>query len=320
MAEHPSKKARVNEPDWSAELAEAKSDYRAAKESLDGEFQKNSPNQGYVDHLKQTLQDAQKRIELLLQRQSQQPEDVSVLQRIHEDLIEVKAEVKATCALQMKMATVSAVTESAAATQTRGTAWHRKVVGYFDFHQCMVLSQLFPDERGRPSWFNERDAGDDFRRAQGPFPAVAEHIIPKGDISVGKAWQVDVHEECNDGPSKGMFEIFVSQEIREDTIMYYPIAGEPTHRVKVGGNPLQFKSLHGQKIEIIGKYQANPSLRSLFLKAEMAHRVDRMLPHPATRLKAYQIKCGKMNQPNWTIWQKSVPDRSLPVVQEVHDD
>ena len=59
-----------------------------------------------------------------------------------------------------------------------------------------------------------------------------------------------------DGPSKGMFEIFVSQEICEDTIMYYPIypiAGEPIHRVKVGGKPLQFKSLHGRKIEIIGK-------------------------------------------------------------------
>ena len=103
------------------------------------------------------------------------------------------------------------------------------------------------------------------------------------------------------------------------TIMCYPIAGEPTHRVKVGGKPSQFKSLHGRKIEIIGKCQANPSLRSLFLKADMAHGVDRMLPHPATRLEAYQIKCGKMNQPNWTIWQKSVPDRSLPVVQEVHD-
>ena len=71
MAEHPSKKARVNEPDWSAELAEAKSDYRTAKVSLDGEIQKNSPNQGYVDHLKQTMQNAQRRTELLLQRQSQ---------------------------------------------------------------------------------------------------------------------------------------------------------------------------------------------------------------------------------------------------------
>ena len=87
----------------------------------------------------------------------------------------IEAKVDATCALQMKMATVSAVTESAAATQTRGTEWHRKVVGYFDFHQCMVLSQLFPDERVPPSWFKDRDAGDDFRRAQGPFPAVAEH-------------------------------------------------------------------------------------------------------------------------------------------------
>ena len=93
-----------------------------------------------------------------------------------------------------------------------------------------------------------------------------------------------------DGPSKGMFEIFVSQEICEDIIMYYPIVGEPTHRVKVGGKPLKFKSLHGRKLEIIDKYQANPSLRSLFLKAEMAHRVDRTLPDPSERLEAYQVR------------------------------
>ena len=265
-----------------------------------------------------------------------------MLKRIEAKVDATSAKFEASCTIQMKMVTVSAVTESAAATQTRGSDWRRKVGDYYNFCQCMVLSQLFPAERA-PKWFQKTDAGDEFRRARGPFPAVAEHTIPKGQDSVGKAWDVNVHEECNgllllrhlertyqagkwsmlpvpDGPSKGMFEIFVSPEICEDTIMYYPIAGEPTHRVKVGGKPSQFKSLHGRKIEIIGKYQANPSLRSLFLKADMAHGVDRMLPHPATRLEAYQIKCGKMNQPNWTIWQKSVPDRSLPVVQEVHDD
>ena len=265
-----------------------------------------------------------------------------MLKRIEAKVDATSAKFEASCTIQMKMVTVSAVTESAAATQTRGSDWRRKVGDYYNFCQCMVLSQLFPAERA-PKWFQKTDVGDEFRRARGPFPAVAEHIIPKGQDSVGKAWDVNVHEECNgllllrhlertyqagkwsmlpvpDGPHKGMFEIYVSEEIKAETIMYYPAGGQPIHRVKAQGAPLQFQVLHGRHLDIIDKYHANPSLRSLFLKAEMAHRVDRTLPDPSERLNAYQIKCGKMNQPNWRIWQQSVPDRSLPVVQDVHDD
>ena len=106
------------------------------------------------------------------------------------------AKFEASCTIQMKMVTISAVTESAAATQTRGSDWRRKVGDYYNFCQCMVLSQLFPAERA-PKWFQKTDAGDEFRRARGPFPAVDEHIIPKGQDSVGEAWDVNVHEECN---------------------------------------------------------------------------------------------------------------------------
>ena len=123
-----------------------------------------------------------------------------------------------------------------------------------------------------------------------------------------------------DGPHKGMFEIYVSEEIKAETIMYYPAGGQPIHASKLKAHRCNFRSCMEGILDIIDKYHANPSLRSLFLKAEMAHRVDRTLPDPSERLNAYQIKCGKMNQPNWRIWQQSVPDRSLPVVQEVHDD
>ena len=265
-----------------------------------------------------------------------------MLKRIEAKVDATSAKFEASCTIQMKMVTVSAVTDSAAATQTRGSDWRGKVGDYYNFCQCMVLSQLFPAERA-PKLFQKTDAGDEFRRARGPFPAVAEHTIPKGQDSVGKAWDVNVHEECSgllllrhlertyqagkwsmlpvpDGPHKGMFEIYVSEEIKAETIMYYPAGGQPIHRVKAQGSPLQFQVLHGRHLDIIDRHHANPSLRSLFLKAEMAHRVDRTLPDPSERLNAYQIKCGKMNQPNWRIWQQSVPDRSLPVVQEVHDD
>ena len=264
-----------------------------------------------------------------------------MLKRIEAKVDATSAKFEASCTIQMKMVTVSAVTESAAATQTRGSDWRRKVGDDYNFCQCMVLSQLFPAERA-PKLFQKTDAGDEFRRARGPFPAVAEHIIPKGQDSVGKAWDVNVHEECSglllrhlertyqagkwsmlpvpDGPHKGMFEIYVSEEIKAETIMYYPAGGQPIHASKLKAHRCNFRSCMEGILDIIDKYHANPSLRSLFLKAEMAHRVDRTLPDPSERLNAYQIKCGKMNQPNWRIWQQSVPDRSLPVVQEVHDD
>ena len=269
--------------------------------------------------------------------------DTTVLKRIERKVDETSAKVDVTCALQLKMATVFPVTECAAATQTRGGDWRRKVGDYYNFCQRMVLSPLFPAER-TPRWFQEEeDAGEEFRRSRGPFPAVAEHIVRKGQDSVGRAWDVNVHEGCNglfllrhlertyqagkwsmlpvaDGPHQGMFEIYVSDEIRAERIMYYPAGGQPIHRVKVEGAPLQFQNLHGRRLDIIDKYGQNPSLRALFLTAEMAHRVDRMFPDPATRLEAYTIRCGKMNQPNWRIWQQSVPDSSVPVVQEVSED
>ena len=241
---------------------------------------------------------------------------------------------------QKKLTTVHPVTESVAATQTRGQDWHMKVVKYYDFWQCMVLSQLYGSE-GRPEWF---ESDSDFHRASGPFPAVAEHLIPKGQEIVGRAWDVDVHEPCNgllllrhlerayqagkwtmlpvaEGLEAGMFEIYVGDEHRKETIMYCPSVGEAKHRVKVSGMPLTFGMLHGKRVALINQYKANPSLRALFLKAEMAHRVDASFPHPETRMQVYSTKCQKMFQPNWRMWQMSVPDPHEPVIENVnHED
>ena len=253
------------------------------------------------------------------------------------------AKVDAVATLQTNMVTVSPVTESAAATQTRGRDWHIKVVNYYDCQQCMVLSQLYPDERRLPDWFSK---DDHFRKACSPFPAVAEHIIPKGQEIVGKSWDVDIHDGCNgllllrhlermyqagkwsmlpvtEGTEAGMFQIYVADDCHEERIMYYPEFGEARHCVKVSDRPLTLADLHGKRIELIGKYQANPSLRALFLKAMMAHKVHQSLPDPETRLQSYAMKCQKMSMPNWHIWRTSVPDPGLPVVQTVpheHED
>ena len=129
-----------------------------------------------------------------------------------------------------------------------------------------------------------------------------------------------------DGPDAGFFEIFVSDQCADENIMYLPTVGEGKHRVKgmvdvVADKPLRFRDLHGKKVQLIGKYAANPSLRALFLKADMAHKVDDRLPHPSTRLEGFTARCAKMSMPNWQRWRASVPDPALPVLQDVlHQD
>lgn len=244
--------------------------------------------------------------------------------------------------LTLKMATIEPVRESAAATQRRGHDWHQLVAKFYNFHQCMVLSQLFP-KTSKPTWFQDRDVDREFKHATGAFPPVAERIFPKGQSAAARAWDVEVHEASNgllllrhlertyqagqwsmlpvteEGPNQGMFEIFVSESIQEEKIMYQPAFGKAMHRVKVHGKPLKFGSLHGKLIELMGAYKGNPFLRCLFLKAEMAHRTNG-LPDPRGRLASYSIRCNKMTRPNWAIWLRSIPDPSLPVLQDVESN
>lgn len=245
--------------------------------------------------------------------------------------------------LQKNLITVSPVTLSAAATQTRGTDWNTKVRKYYDFEQCMILSQLYPNQprpQWPPPWLQQ-----DLKKCEGAFPAVAEHVIPKGQELVGKAWEVKVWEGHNgllllrhlerkfqagewsmlpitDGDDAGLFEIFVSEECRHEQVKYQNRFGKdeceilltPTSRC------LRFGDLQGKKVDLLGKYKNNPSLRALYLKAEMAHRVHG-LPHPDSRIQAFTAKCPKMLQPNWRLFRASVPDPELPVVEDVqHED
>ena len=257
----------------------------------------------------------------------------------------IEAKMDGIVMMQNNLCTVSPVTFSAAVTQTRGTDWHFKVVSYYKHSQCMVLSQLYPNQ-AVPSWFR---SDQEHCRVKNAFPAVAEHIIPKGQDTVGKSWNMDIWREYNgllllrhlerkyqmgqwsmlpilDGPDAGLFQIFVSDQCADENIMYLPTVGEGKHRVKgivdgVADTPLRFSDLHGKKVQLIGKYAANPSLRALFLKAEMAHKVDDRLPHPSTRLQGFTARCEKMLMPNWQRWRASVPDAALPVLQDVlHQD
>ncbi|CAE7577152.1 unnamed protein product [Symbiodinium microadriaticum] len=186
-------------------------------------------------------------------------------ERIEAKMDGIEAKMDGIVMMQNNLCAVSPVTFSAAATQTRGTDWHFKVVSY---------------SNTRSAWF-----------------------CPN----------------C-------LFEIFVSDQCADENIMYLPTVGQGKHRVKgivdgVADTPLTFRDLHGKKVQLIGKYAANPSLRALFLKADMAHTVDNRLPHPSTRLEGFTARCAKMSMPNWQRWRASVPDPALPVLQDVlHQD
>ena len=61
---------RLDGPDWTAELQQSKREYAEANAELK-EAIKVGADEKYIQHLRETMQDAQKRVELLLQRQSQ---------------------------------------------------------------------------------------------------------------------------------------------------------------------------------------------------------------------------------------------------------
>lgn len=222
------------------------------------------------------------------------------------------------------------VTESAAATETRGTDWNGKVMEHFQCNRsCVVLAALFP-QVPKPRWFGQ---DPEFRRSQTAFPAVATHIVPKGQIIVGQFWNIDVHAPTNGLPllrhlertfQAGLwtmiptgyrnFKLFVSDALKDVEIKYYGSVGEPEHGVqKENGEPLFFRDLHEREITI----NTTVSYRALYLKAQMAHCVNTELPNPAHHVQEYQESCSQMTGPLWVRLWSSVPDPMLPVVQEV---
>ena len=90
--EPPAKRARGDEPDWTAKLNNAEKDYDEAKkkhdekeQKLEAELRKENPQEKLIQFLQKTMEDAQttmqnaqKRIDfaqqMLLQKQSQPPE------------------------------------------------------------------------------------------------------------------------------------------------------------------------------------------------------------------------------------------------------
>ena len=74
--EPPAKRAKVVEPDWTAEFAEAKAKYNTAGQKLEEELEKDPQqrDQQRIEFLQKAMQNAQKDKELLLQKQSQPSE------------------------------------------------------------------------------------------------------------------------------------------------------------------------------------------------------------------------------------------------------
>ena len=69
-SQNPAKKARVTKDDEDR-LKKAEADYEEARQQLDDAYKARPRDSDFIDYLKEKMRDAQKRIELLLQRQSQ---------------------------------------------------------------------------------------------------------------------------------------------------------------------------------------------------------------------------------------------------------
>jgi len=109
---------------------------------------------------------------------------------------------------------------------------------------------------------------------------------------------------------EGTFEIHISMELRtgdKQYVMYYRSVGEPIGHVKVRRDDewgrLKFEDIHGKKVKLIGKYSSNPSLRALYLKAEMAHRTMQELPDPHSVRRYYTEHCPKLKEVVWELFQ-----------------
>lgn len=238
--------------------------------------------------------------------------------------------------LVRNLAKVRPVTLSAAALETQGTDWNRKVREHYESTACAVLSSLFPDDADRkPRWFRHDPF---FKKSDTAFPAVAEHIIPKAQHVQGAMWGVDVHDASNGllllrhlerqyqagkwtliPTDNGTFRLFVVEALRNEEVEYIPQTGKAVHRVWVRrqgrDSVLLFGDLDGKEIRL----RTKPSMRALYLKAEMAHGENPELPDPSHHMDAYQLDCPKMKEELWKRLRESTPDPALPVVQDVDD-
>ena len=199
-----------------------------------------------------------------------------------------------------------------------GSTWSKNVKAHYGQKCCTVLSQVFPQTHA--SWW---------------FPAVSEHIVPKGQWQVASKLGFEVSNSRNGllllkhlektyqagkwtliptgNHAKGVeLKIYVSNDLKTKSIQYEDgkaVCGK-CHR-KDKPRPLTFDDLHEKTISV----NPAPFMRSLYLKAEMAHGEHNELPNPRDFTQNYEKRCDAMKAVLLQRLLQSKPDQALPVVQ-----
>jgi len=200
----------------------------------------------------------------------------------------------------------------------RDGTWSKKVKAHYEVEYCTVLSQLFPQSY-LYYW----------------FPAVSEHIVPKGQWQLAKGLGFKVSDSRNGllllkhlektyhagkwtpiptgNHANGVeLKIYVSNDLKAKQIEYEDgtvVCGKEGGKGKL--KHLTFGDLH-EKIICVNP---PPYMRSLYLKAQMAHGECEELPNPQRCAENYEKQCGAMKEELFQRLLRSQPDLALPVVQ-----
>ena len=110
-------------------------------------------------------------------------QDAAALARIEAKMDGIEAKMDGIVMMQNNLCAVSPVTFSAAASQTRGTDWHFKVVSYYNHKKCMVLSQLYPNQ-AVPSWF------ESYHEHGSPQDCISSSCGAHHSEGAGYSWQI----------------------------------------------------------------------------------------------------------------------------------
>ena len=106
--------------------------------------------------------------------------------------------------------------------------------------------------------------------------------------------------------------IYISNDLKAKKIEY---EDGTVVRGKRGGKgrprDLTFGDLHEKTIHV----HPPPYMRSLYLKAQMAHGECKELPNPRDCAENYEKQCGAMKEELFQRLLRSQPDLALPVVQ-----
>ncbi|CAE7657786.1 TRR2 [Symbiodinium microadriaticum] len=308
-AEPAAKRVKLDGQRLSDELTEAQSDYEKTREELRRAYAADVRDEGLIQFLTTTMQNAHSRYQAILTALSEQSE---VPVKELKDAVEKNTHVVCQVGnMVLQMSAVRPIRADADRTRKR-SCWGSDVRKHFQLPDgelvCSVLSHMYADTMFQAhEWCRSKGWGS-------PFPAVAEHIVPESQPGAAAAFGLEVCDPCNAFPllkhielmyQEGKLSIMpsgqprdangvelvvhVSQRFHREAVQYKQdrtpprqIPKDPDVQVYIGNrrHRLTWGDLHEKTFRM----STPPSMRSLYQKAKMAweqtHKHGGGIPNP----------------------------------------